>query len=52
MVGGDWPVSVLAGGYVKAFTAYKQILSERPLATQEQILYKTAMSFYNITLPG
>ena len=52
MVGGDWPVSVLAGGYVKALTAYKQILSERPLAVQEQILFKTAMAFYDVTLPG
>ncbi len=52
MVGGDWPVSVLAGGYVKAFTAYKQILSERSPADQEQILHKTAAAFYNVSLPA
>jgi len=50
MLGGDWPVSVLAGGYVKAITAYKQILSERSLAEQEQILYKTAMAFYGVRI--
>ena len=52
MLGGDWPVSVLAGGYVKAFRAYNQILSERSLAEQEQISHKTAMAFYNLSLPG
>ena len=50
MVGGDWPVSVLAGGYVKAFDAYKQILAERSPAEQEQISYKTAMAFYGVSL--
>ena len=51
MLGGDWPVSVLAGGYVKAFTAYKQLLAERSQADQEQISYKTAMAFYGVN-PG
>jgi L-fuconolactonase len=50
MGGGDWPVSVLAGGYVKAWTAYREILSQRPLAEQEQILHKTAMAFYGVSL--
>ena len=50
MLGGDWPVSVLAGGYVKAFDAYKQILAERSQAEQEQISYKTAMAFYGVSL--
>ena len=50
MLGGDWPVSVLAGGYVKAFTVYKQILAERSQAEQEQISYETAQAFYNVRL--
>ena len=50
MLGGDWPVSVLAGGYVKAFTIYKQILAERSQAEQEQISYKTAQAFYGVEL--
>ncbi|MEZ4769372.1 MAG: amidohydrolase family protein [Caldilineales bacterium] len=50
MLGGDWPVSVLAGGYVKAFTVYKQILAERSPAEQEQISYKTAQAFYGVSL--
>ncbi|MCP4168465.1 MAG: amidohydrolase family protein [Chloroflexi bacterium] len=51
MCGGDWPVSVLAGGYVKAWTAYKQILSERPIKEQERILNGTAQAFYSVSLP-
>ena len=50
MFGGDWPVSVLAGGYVKAFTAYKQLLAERSQAEQEQISHKTATKFYGVSL--
>ncbi len=51
MLGGDWPVSVLAGGYVKAFTIYKQLLGERSAADQEQISHRTAMAFYGVSLP-
>jgi L-fuconolactonase len=50
MLGGDWPVSVLAGGYAKAFDAYRQILVERSPAEREQISYKTAMAFYGVSL--
>lgn len=52
MTGGDWPVSVLAGGYVKAWQAYRQILADRPAAEQEQILNRTAQEFYRVELPG
>ncbi|RME81644.1 MAG: hypothetical protein D6775_13115 [Caldilineae bacterium] len=52
MCGGDWPVSVLAGGYVKAWRAYRQILSEYSEPEQEQILYRTASAFYNVQLPN
>jgi L-fuconolactonase len=50
MLGGDWPVSVLAGGYVKALSAYKQILAERSPSEQEQISYKTATAFYGLSV--
>lgn len=52
MCGGDWPVSVLAGGYVKAWQAYRQVLAGRPVSEQEQILNSTARDFYRLTLPG
>jgi L-fuconolactonase len=50
MLGGDWPVSILAGGYAKAFDIYKHILAERSPAEQEQISHKTAMAFYGVSL--
>jgi L-fuconolactonase len=52
MCGGDWPVSVLAGGYVKAWQAYRQILAQHSLDDQEQILNRTAGEFYQVELPG
>lgn len=51
MCGGDWPVSVLAGGYVKAWSAYKTILANRPREEQELILNGTAQAFYHVSLP-
>jgi L-fuconolactonase len=51
MLGGDWPVSVLAGGHAKAFAAYKTLLAERSEIEQAQISYKTAAAFYSLSLP-
>lgn len=50
MVGGDWPVSVLAGGYGKAWAAYREALSHHPADVQEQVLSQTAISFYGLRL--
>lgn len=48
--GGDWPVSLLAGPYEKAWLAYTQIFSEELTADeQEQLLYKNAASFYHLS---
>ena len=52
MVGGDWPVSVLAGGYGKAFAAYKAVLDDRSTGEQTQICHQTAMAFYGVALPA
>jgi L-fuconolactonase len=47
--GGDWPVSLLAGPYEKAWLAYQQILAEAlPAAEQEKVLYENAVSFYSL----
>jgi len=51
MCGGDWPVSVLAGGYDKAWSVYQEILSQRSRSEQEQILNGTAQAFYGVALP-
>ena len=50
--GGDWPVSVLAGGYVKTWTAYREIFSHHPVEDQKQILHRTAQSVYDVALPS
>lgn len=52
LLGGDWPVSVLAGGYVKAFSVYKQLVAERSPDEQEQIYYRTAEAVYGVSLPA
>ena len=51
MVGGDWPVSVLAGGYVKAWAAYRSILAGYPADVQTKVLSGTAIQFYGLALP-
>jgi L-fuconolactonase len=48
MCGGDWPVSVLAGGYVKAWTVYREVLASHPPDVQEQVLSRTAIEFYSL----
>jgi L-fuconolactonase len=48
MVGGDWPVFVLAGGYVKTWTAYRSILGALPVQDQTEILRGTASRFYGV----
>jgi L-fuconolactonase len=52
MVGGDWPVSVLAGGYGKAWAAYRSILASYPAAVQAKVLSGTAIEFYGLQLPA
>jgi len=48
--GGDWPVALLAGSYEKIWMAYRQIFSEELTAVeQEQVLYKNAVTFYNLS---
>jgi L-fuconolactonase len=47
--GGDWPVSLLAGGYARTWKTYITLLEEilNP-AGQEKVLYKNAERFYNL----
>jgi L-fuconolactonase len=48
--GGDWPVALLAGPYEKAWLAYQEILGEElNTEQQEKVLYKNAVSFYNLS---
>jgi L-fuconolactonase len=50
MYGGDWPISVLAGGYQKVWEETRHILDPLTAAERSQILGGTAASFYR--LPG
>jgi L-fuconolactonase len=48
MTGGDWPVCVLAGGYVKAWGTYRTAYSDYPPNIQEKLLCGTAILFYGL----
>lgn len=50
MFGGDWPVSVLAGGYVKAWSVYREVAAGWPADVQAQVCNGTAREFYGLTL--
>lgn len=46
--GGDWPVSLLAGGYYKTMHAYRCVIENcLPIVEQEKVCYKNATVFYN-----
>lgn len=47
MMGGDWPVSTLAGDYVKVWKAQIGVISQFTLEQQEWMRFKTAKKFYN-----
>lgn len=49
MCGGDWPVSLLAGGYLKTINAYREIIENYlPIIDQEKVFYKNATLFYQL----
>jgi L-fuconolactonase len=49
--GGDWPVSLLAGGYKKAWRSYETILPGLlNIQEREKVFYTNALQFYNLEL--
>ena len=47
--GGDWPVSLLAGGYLKTMNAYREVIENcLPVADQEKVFNKNAALFYKL----
>ena len=50
MFGGDWPVSVLAGGYVKAWSVYREVAAGWPADVQAQVCNGTARAFYGLSV--
>ncbi len=50
MFGGDWPVSVLAGGYVKAWSVYREVAAGWPADVQAQVCNGTSRAFYGLSV--
>lgn len=48
MLGGDWPVAILAGDYVKVWRAQLDVISKFSPEAQEWMRSKTAKKFYNL----
>lgn len=46
MYGSDWPVSVLAGGYTRVWSALSTLFCAWPDADREAVLNGTATRFY------
>lgn len=46
MYGGDWPVSLLAGGYTRVWEALSSLFAEWSQADREAVLHGTATRFY------
>lgn len=49
MYGGDWPISVLSGGYTRVWTGLSPIFDELSPADREQVLGRTAAEFYGLS---
>jgi L-fuconolactonase len=50
MMGSDWPVSLLNGDFLGVWAAQMESISKLSQSEQEDICYKTAQSFYKLSL--
>jgi len=48
MYGGDWPVSVLAGGYDRVWAGLSELIDELSPDERAAILSDTAYAFYRL----
>jgi L-fuconolactonase len=48
MYGGDWPISVLSGGYDRVWDGLRELFDELPERDRDDILHGTATGFYRI----
>ncbi|WP_210506957.1 amidohydrolase [Naasia sp. SYSU D00057] len=48
MYGGDWPISVLAGGYTRVWRGLAPLFDSLGASDREQVLGRTAADFYSI----
>ena len=49
MYGGDWPISVLAGGYTRVWSGLVPLFDELADADRERVLGRTAAEFYALS---
>jgi L-fuconolactonase len=49
MYGGDWPVSLVAGGYVRVLEGIREVLSPLSPSEQARIFGRTATEFYGLS---
>ncbi|WP_353827750.1 amidohydrolase family protein [Agromyces sp. SYSU T0242] len=49
MYGGDWPISILAGGYTKVWNGLRPIFDRLEPHEREQVLGRTAATFYRLS---
>lgn len=49
MMGGDWPVSLLAGSYTKTWGNYKTVINSLlSVEASDKVYFKNAVQFYNL----
>jgi L-fuconolactonase len=48
MIGSDWPVAELSGGYARVWAAVTEVLGQIPAADRDLILGRTAGAFYGL----
>jgi L-fuconolactonase len=48
MYGGDWPISILSGGYDRVWDGLHALIGELPAADQAHIWSETAVEFYGM----
>jgi len=49
MYGGDWPISLLAGGYTATWNGIKPLLDDLSFSERENILGRSAFNFYGLS---
>jgi L-fuconolactonase len=52
MYGGDWPISILHGGYEQVWVGLSELFAGLPAASRAAILGETAVTFYRLDDPG
>ncbi|KQO95701.1 amidohydrolase family protein [Leifsonia sp. Leaf264] len=50
LYGGDWPVSLIAGGYDRVFAGIGELLADLDVGARDSILAGTAADFYSLDL--